>query len=142
MATKADESAYLSNAWHVQQKAPNPYSQMGNTGKDLTANPNPVGYGQPGLNHAGYGAATALAQVKVVTPAVPATTVMQANTTGFNVTVTVSGGTVTGVKVGVTGQTYAQATLEATSTPATVVIPPNGVIGIAYSSAPTWSWTD
>jgi hypothetical protein len=64
-------------------------------------------------------------------PSIPASTVVQANTTGQNTMVTISGGTLTfvfvnGVQVGTSAGTY--------------FLPANGNISITYSAAPTWTW--
>jgi hypothetical protein len=72
-----------------------------------------------------------LATPAVSTPAVPATTVVQNNTTGTPVAVTFSGGTVTGINVnGVsTGQTTGL-----------VIVPVGGNVAWIGSGAPTWTW--
>jgi hypothetical protein len=67
----------------------------------------------------------------VTTPAVPASTVAQFNPNGFPVSVTVTGGTVTGISVN--GTTTGQ-------TSGTVVVPAAGTITLTYSAAPTWTW--
>jgi hypothetical protein len=66
------------------------------------------------------------------TPAVPATTVNQTNVNAWPVFVTITGGTITsvkvnGVQVGTTAGTYA--------------VPAGQPISITYSSAPTWAWS-
>lgn len=73
-------------------------------------------------------------------PSVPATTVVATNPTSLTATVTITGGTLTVVKVGTSGQTYAQATQVGTAA-GTYTVPPGGVIGITYSAAPTWTWS-
>lgn len=76
----------------------------------------------------------------VPTPAVPATTVLQANNTGQAVNVTVTGGTLTHVFV------YDQAGNAITGlsgTAAGVYLVPAGCsISITYSVAPTWAWAN
>lgn len=143
MALKNDEFAHVITGWHVQSKAPSPYTQTGNTMAHLGQNATIVGTGQPGsiLPNAGYADTMAPAGVKVTTPAIPATTVLASNTTSFVVTVVITGGNITAVKVGTAGQTFAQATQEGTGA-GTYIVPPNGSIGIAYTAAPTWTWTD
>jgi hypothetical protein len=63
----------------------------------------------------------------------PASTTVVQNTTGQNVDVTITGGTLTsvvvnGVQAGTTAGSYS--------------LPPGGSISITYSVAPTWAWTD
>jgi hypothetical protein len=65
-------------------------------------------------------------------PAVPASTVNQRNTFWRDAAVTITGGTVTAVKVD-------GATVGATS--GTVIVPNGKNISITYSAAPTWVWT-
>lgn len=67
----------------------------------------------------------------VSTPAVPATTVLQYNTTGQGVVVTITGGTMTNVSVN-------GATVGAGA--GTYYVPPGGNISMTYSVAPTWAW--
>ena len=72
-----------------------------------------------------------LAAPTVSSPAVPLTTVAQANGTGTVVAVTITGGTLTfvyvnGVQAGTTAGTY--------------LVPVAGTISITYSAAPTWAW--
>lgn len=72
-----------------------------------------------------------LAAPTVSSPAVPATTVAAANSTGTVVAVTITGGTLTfvyvnGVQAGTTAGTY--------------LVPVAGTISITYSAAPTWAW--
>lgn len=76
----------------------------------------------------------------VSVPAVPATGVVAVNPTNLVATVVVAAGTLTVVKVGTTGQTFAQAAQVGTAD-GTYTVPPGGVIGITYSVAPTWTWT-
>lgn len=72
---------------------------------------------------------------------VPATTVGLQNPTGLNCSVTVTGGTVTGVAVAplVNGAAGTYTTI-ATASPATVSVPPGGFVKLTYSAAPTWTW--
>jgi hypothetical protein len=76
----------------------------------------------------------------VPSPAVPATTVKQANNTGQYVRVTVTGGTLTQVNV------YDQATSQISglsgTAAGTYLVPPGCSISITYSAAPTWAWTN
>jgi hypothetical protein len=74
----------------------------------------------------------ALVGESVTTPSVPATTVAVQNTTGYNVQVVVTGGTVTAVKVN--GATVL-------SGDGTATVPAGSTISITYSAAPTWAWT-
>lgn len=72
---------------------------------------------------------------------VPATTVGFQNPTGLNCSVTLAGGTVTVVAVAplVNGAAGTYTTI-ATSSPATVSVPPGGFVKLTYSVAPTWTW--
>ena len=77
------------------------------------------------------GTPTLVAGATITPPAVPASTTVQQNTTGRNVLVTISAGTVTfvfvnGAQVGTGDGTY--------------TLPANGNISITYSSPPTWTW--
>jgi hypothetical protein len=68
----------------------------------------------------------------VTTPAVPLTTVPVTNTTGYEVSVDVVGGTVTvvtvnGSVVGAGDGAY--------------IVPAGGTIALTYSAAPTWVWS-
>lgn len=65
------------------------------------------------------------------TPAVPATTVNQVNTNAWAVFVTISGGTLTAVKVN---------NVQVGTTAGTYIVPAGQPISITYSSAPTWTW--
>ena len=67
----------------------------------------------------------------VSTPAVPASTVTAANTTGTVVAVTISGGTLTYVYVNGS---------QAGTTAGTYLVPVAGTISVTYSVAPTWAW--
>jgi hypothetical protein len=135
MANKHDEFAQQTVGWHIQSQAPNPWTVQGNIGST-------VHYHQDGgLPNPGYSDGTGKSSTAPVTPAVPASTVLAINTTGFVVTVVITGGTLTVVRTGYAGQTYAQANYQTGTTAGTYVIPPNGVIGITYSAAPTWTWT-
>lgn len=67
-----------------------------------------------------------------LTPAVPASTVALANTTGQDITVVLGGGTVTHVAVNGTDR--------ATSSPAQVMLPAGASITLTYSAAPAWAW--
>jgi len=67
----------------------------------------------------------------IAAPAVPASGVAQYNNTGQPVTVTVTGGTVTGIAVNGTATGL-------TSGP--ILVPANGTITLTYSVAPTWTW--
>jgi hypothetical protein len=69
----------------------------------------------------------------VTTPAMPASTVAVQNSTGQDVDVAITGGTITfvfvnGVQVGTAAGNYN--------------LPQGGSISITYSAAPTWAWTD
>jgi hypothetical protein len=75
----------------------------------------------------------------VTTPAIPASGTAQANTTGQNVSVALTGGTVTSVTV--TTAAGVSSTV-ATSSPASYDIPPGGSHTITYSAAPAQAWTD
>lgn len=142
MATKKDETAQITIGWHVQSQAPSPYSQPGNVGSNLSNEAILVAVGQDGnMPNPGYADGTAPAQVKVATPAVPASLALVQNTTHYDVIVTITGGTMTRVAVGAAGTTYANCTTEGTGA-GVYVIPPDGVIGMTYTVAPTWAWTD
>ena len=67
-----------------------------------------------------------------MTPAMPASTVAVANNTGQDITVILSGGTVTHVTVNGTDR--------ATASPANVMLPAGGSISLTYSAAPVWAW--
>lgn len=98
------------------------------------------------LANPGYADGTGHAQTLLgtgnlpATPAVPASAAVKTNPTNLVATVVISGGTLTQVKVGTAGQTYAQAAQAGTAA-GTYTVPPGGVIGITYSVAPTWTWT-
>lgn len=142
MAIKKDDTAQITVGWHVQSSAPSPYSQQGNVGTNLSNAAILVGVGQDGIMpNPGYADGTAPASAKVSTPAVPASLALAQNTTHFDVIVTITGGTMTRVAVGPAGTTYANCTTEGTGA-GTYVIPPDGVIGMTYTVAPTWTWTD
>lgn len=69
----------------------------------------------------------------VTTPAVPASTVAAANTTGQDLDVLITGGTITfvfvnGAQVGTAAGSYN--------------LPAGGNISITYSAAPTWAWSN
>ena len=66
------------------------------------------------------------------TPAVPATTVAVANTTGQDISVVLGGGTTTHITVNGTDR--------GTTTPANVMLPAGESIAITYSAAPVWAW--
>jgi hypothetical protein len=68
----------------------------------------------------------------VFTPAVPATTVPVLNPTGQDISIGLSGGTVTHVNVNGTDR--------ATSSPANVMLPAGGSVTLTYSAAPVWTW--
>jgi hypothetical protein len=72
-------------------------------------------------------------------PSVPASGTTQQNTTGEEVTVTVTGGTVTGVYVGTSSTQSSNA--EVGTGDGTYVVTPGEYISIVYSVAPTWSWS-
>jgi hypothetical protein len=72
-----------------------------------------------------------LAAPSISSPAVPATTVAAANSTGTVVAVTISAGTLTSVVVNGT---------QAGTTAGTYLVPVAGTISITYSVAPTWAW--
>jgi hypothetical protein len=66
------------------------------------------------------------------TPAVPASTVAAVNTTGQDITVVLSSGTVTHITVNGTDR--------GTTTPAQVMVPNGQSITLTYSAAPVWAW--
>lgn len=73
--------------------------------------------------------------IAVAAPAVPASGTPQTNTTGADVAVTVTGGTVTAIAVN------GVAVLSGVSLGGSVVaVPAGGTITLTYSSAPTWTW--
>jgi hypothetical protein len=77
----------------------------------------------------------------VTTPAVPATTVKQANTTGVDVMVYVTSGgaAVTAITVNATATGLNLGT--ATTSSASVYLPAGATISLTYAStAPTWVW--
>lgn len=80
------------------------------------------------------GTPTLSAGATLTPPAVPASGTPQANATGKNVWVTVTGGTVTAVTV----------TGPGSGAPLTgdgsILVPPNCSITLTYSAAPTWTW--
>lgn len=142
------------------------YAQAGNTGTVYgpgqagSGLPNPpqaenvggensASYGLPILGNPGYADGTGPGGRALGTgsfpnaPAVPATGVVATNPTNLVATVVIAanGATITAVKTGSTGQTYAQATQAGTAA-GTYIVPPGGVIGIAYTVAtPTWTWS-
>jgi hypothetical protein len=65
------------------------------------------------------------------TPSVPASTVTQANTNGWAVFVTITGGTLSSVRVNGT---------QVGTTAGTYVVPSGQTISITYTVAPTWNW--
>ena len=69
-------------------------------------------------------------------PAIPATTVEQANANAYPVRVTVTGGTVTAIAIGPTGATVATG-----ATTGAFILQPGHCIKLTYSAAPTWTWT-
>lgn len=76
----------------------------------------------------------------VTAPSIPASGTPQANNTGQNVNVALTGGTVSNVTV--TNSTGQSATV-ASGTPANYLIPPGGTHTITYSVVPTgMAWTD
>lgn len=66
------------------------------------------------------------------TPAIPASTVPVANTTGQDITVVLGAGTVTHITVNGTDR--------GTTTPAQVMVPNGQSITLTYSVAPVWAW--
>lgn len=66
------------------------------------------------------------------TPAVPASLTAVANTTGQDITVVLTGGTVTHITVNGTDR--------GTTTPAQVMVPNGTSITLTYSAAPVWAW--
>lgn len=74
-----------------------------------------------------------------VAPAVPATGVGVTNTSAYNVTVNVNGGTVSQVQIAPAGATGF--TGVAGASPASVTLNPNDRIILTFSAAPTWQWT-
>lgn len=157
----ADEN--LVPGWDVQANAPLGYGSVaGNStasygpGQVSSGVPNPPGamntgtensgsYASQVLVNPGYADGTGHAQTALGTgnlpsaPAVPTSGVVAANPTNLVAQVTVTGGTLTFVKTGTAGQTYAQAT-QAGTADGTYTVAPGGVIGITYSVAPTWTW--
>jgi len=85
----------------------------------------------------GYSGGTVVWYWSPYTPAVPATTVPVANTTGKNLAVAFPGaGTVTVIHVnGVTTNVQQDASLP-------VALPPGAAIDMTYSAAPVWAWLD
>ena len=76
----------------------------------------------------------------ITAPTIPASTVAAANPSGLSAQVNIVGGTVTVIAVAVAGSSTF--TTMATSSPATVTVPPGGQIKMTYSVVPTsWSWT-
>lgn len=72
-------------------------------------------------------------------PAVPATGVTAQNTSGQEVTVVISGGTLTQVWV---GPNAAQASnTQVGTTAGTYIVPAGQYISIVYTVAPTWTWS-
>jgi hypothetical protein len=69
----------------------------------------------------------------VATPAVPASTVSVVNSTGQDVSVTITGGTMTNVSVN--GTTVGAGA-------GSYNLPQGGSISMTYTVAPTWAWTD
>lgn len=70
----------------------------------------------------------------VLTPAVPATTVAVANTTGRDISVILASGTTTHITVNGSDR--------GTTTPANVMLPAGESIAVTYSAAPVWAWMD
>lgn len=70
----------------------------------------------------------------VTAPAVPASTVATTNTTGYDCTVYIVGGT------SVSAITVGGVATGLTATPAMVRVPAGQTIAITYGSAPTWTW--
>jgi hypothetical protein len=66
------------------------------------------------------------------TPAVPASEVALLNDTGQDISVALTGGTVTSVEV--------NGTQVATATPANVMVPAGASITVTYTVAPAWAW--
>lgn len=150
--------------WGVQADAPLGYgTTAGNSttaygpGQASAGYPNPPGaidigaeasgsYSSSVLVNPGYADGTGHAQTLLGTgnlpdvPSVPSSAVVATNPTTLVALVTITGGTLTIVKTGTVGQTYAQATQVGT-TAGTYAVPPGGVIGVTYSVAPTWTWT-
>lgn len=155
--------------WNAQGSAPLGYGQAGNTGTTINTGqagagfPNPpqaldvggensAAYTESILTNPGYADATGpggrtlpanIGGSSVSAPNVPATGVVAPNPTSLVATVVIAAGgaTITAVKVGIAGQTYAQAAAAGTAA-GTYIVPPGGVIGIAFTSGPpTWTWT-
>lgn len=80
------------------------------------------------------GTPTLAGGITITPPAVPASGTPQSNTTGQNIWVTTSGGTVTAVTVTGPG---APAALTGNGS---ILLPPNCSITLTYSVAPTWTW--
>lgn len=72
-----------------------------------------------------------------LTPAVPLTNVGAYNGTGQTVSVTISGGTLTSVKLSFNGATPVQVG----TTAGTYAVPDSTAISITYSVQPTWTWS-
>lgn len=79
-----------------------------------------------------YTVATPIWYWSTMTPAMPASTVAVANTTGQDICVVLLGGTTTHVAVNGTDR--------ATTSPANVLLPAGASIAITYSAAPVWAW--
>lgn len=153
--------------WEVQANAPLNYGLAGNTG--ATYGPGQTGAGFPnppqaldvqGENSAAYGESILINPVyadgtgpggrtlptniggsTVSAPAIPASGAVATNPTNLVATVVIAGGTLTAVKVGTAGQTFAQAT-QVGSGDGTYTVSPGGVIGMTWSVTPTsmtWS---
>lgn len=107
----------------------------------FNANPseNSASYTQSILSNPGYADGTGHAQTTVTAPAVPASGSVAANPTNLTASVTITGGDTSAVVTGGPGATYAQAAQAGTGD-GTYAVPPQGVIGLTYTTAPDWTW--
>lgn len=92
------------------------------------------------LENPGYAAAPGLMTPGPVTPpAIPATTVAQANPYGVPVSVVITGGTISIVATAPAGSSTFTTV---GAGPGSYTVPPGGSIKLTYSVVPTsWSWT-
>lgn len=78
-------------------------------------------------------ASKATAPTNPTTPTMPATATAVVNTHPYDVNVTITGGTVTHIKVNGTATGV---------TSGSFVVPSGGSVSITYSAAPSWVWTN
>lgn len=76
---------------------------------------------------------TATAPSNPTSPTVPATATAVTNANAYAVQVSITGGTVSAIKVNGTSTGL---------TAGSFVVPPGGTISLTYSVAPTWVWTN